>query len=308
MSSTKALKQTLKKDNAHADDIWSLAFTSTGSLLSGSLDGTVKCWAAGATDVKCEATSEKRRVGVTSIATTSNASSSANIAAVCYQDSIIKILNGANLKEIGQIEAGLLEAYSLCIWDNPDGNSILFSGAHNGHINIWSLGGSFEKTATLPNPSSQKMVMGCAIQRSGRLLATVGADGFLSIYDIQTSQFLKQTEAHAMPIRSVAFSPDGNLLYTASDDRYVSVYDTVSGSVINSFCQTGMAYSVDPSPDQRHFAVGCADSSVRYWDLGMQSCIQEYGSHRESAWSVKFDQNKGNLASAGADEVIQFYS
>jgi WD repeat-containing protein 61 len=303
-----APKQTTKKESAHADDIWALAFTSAGRLLSGSLDGTVKCW--NEKGDKNDATSAKRRTGVTSIATTPS-TSPANLAAVCYQDSIIKILNGSDLKEVGHIEPGLLEAYSLCIWGSPDGNNdILFSGAHNGSINIWSMGRSFEKINTLSNPSSQKMVMGCAIQRSGRLLATAGIDGFLSIYDIQTGQFMKHTEAHAMPIRSVAFSPDGNLLYTASDDCYVSVYDTVTLSVINSFSQSGMAYSVDPSPDGRHFAVGCADNSVRYWDLGMQSCVHEYGSHRETVWSVKFNQNKGDntFASSGADGAIQHYS
>uniref|UniRef100_A0A8C0TPA3 Superkiller complex protein 8 n=2 Tax=Canis lupus familiaris TaxID=9615 RepID=A0A8C0TPA3_CANLF len=44
-------------------------------------------------------------------------------------------------------------------------------------------------------------------------------------FDIATGKLLHTLGGHAMPIRSLIFSPDSQLLVTASDDSYIKIYD-----------------------------------------------------------------------------------
>ena len=115
---------------------------------------------------------------------------------------------------------------------------------------------------------------------------------------------------------------DGRLLYTASDDRHVGVYDTISGTVINNFSHKGMCFSIDTAPDGRHFVVGCADSSVCLWDIGMQRKVQSFEQHSHIVWGVAYKKNnthndhtlsdssgfkKQIFASVGDDSLLQLY-
>ena len=59
----------------------------------------------------------------------------------------------------------------------------------------------------------------------GKYLASGAVDGIINIFDIATGKLLHKMEGHAMPIRSLTFSPDSQLLVTASDDGYIKIYD-----------------------------------------------------------------------------------
>ena len=50
-------------------------------------------------------------------------------------------------------------------------------------------------------------------------------DGIINVFDVSTGALLHSLEGHAMPVRSLCFSPDSQLLVTASDDREMKIYD-----------------------------------------------------------------------------------
>lgn len=295
----------IKLDSAHADSIWTLCWVNNNRLVTASIDGIVKLWHLDDTTLKCIATSGSQKFGVNSV----KATNGGDIVVVCYQDSTIRLLDLPNLTEISNFQPGMLEAWTVCL---PPGDEIIASGNSKGCLNIWSMSEGHEKIATLE--THNKFVLNSSFNHDGKLVATSGIDGLINVFDISTQQIVHKIEAHAMPARFVTFSPDGNLIYSASDDRHVSVYDTVSGTIVNSFSQSGMAYSVDASPDYRHFVVGCADHSVSYWDLGMQRRIHTFDSHKDQVWGVSFDKvndnfmtGAGRFASVGDDALIQIY-
>jgi WD repeat-containing protein 61 len=111
-----------------------------------------------------------------------------------------------------------------------------------------------------------------------------------------------------MPTRTICFSPDGALLYSGSDDRHISLFDTNSGQVVNSFSHAGGVLSVDASSDGRSFVAGCADHSVTFWDLGMQSHTGKHDSqHKDQVWGVRYNETGTKCVSVGEDGVVQFY-
>ena len=266
-----------KIETAHDDCIWAVTW-SRGDVITGALDGTIKLWDK---DLHHHGTSAKQKVGVNSVCATKDGS----MAIASYQDAVIRFFSLVDMKEVSCIEPGLLEAWTVCLSPLDD---VLVSGTHRGSVNVWSMQEGHEKVASLE--TNNKFILSTAFSKDLKL-ATAGIDGFVNIFDINTQQIVHKVEAHALPIRSVVFSPDGNLFYTASDDRHVSVHDTISGSLINSFSHAGMTLSVDVSPDHRHFAVGCADQKVALWDMGMQRFVQEFDQHSDQVWCISYDKN-----------------
>ena len=48
-----------------------------------------------------------------------------------------------------------------------------------------------------------------------------GMDGNIKIFSNSTYQLLHTIEGHAMPIRSITFSPDSQFMMSASDDGHI---------------------------------------------------------------------------------------
>lgn len=295
-----------------SQSIWACDWSQESVILTGSLDGTVSSWEPGKV-LKKHQSSSPQLVGVTSVIATKDR----RRAIASYQDGTIRFFDlneeekdlseeNSSLTEAFCIDPGLMEAWTISL--SPD-EDVLVSGTHRGSINIWSMGDNFgEKVASLD--THNKFILSTAFS-CDKKLATTGIDGWLNVFDMTTAQNIQKVEAHALPTRSISFSPDGNLIYTASDDRHVSVYDSVSGTFVSSFSHTGMAYCVDASPDHRHFAVACANHSVVLWDLGMQRQVNTFSDqHSDQVWGVAFDKADSTgkrFASVGDDALIQLY-
>lgn len=284
-------------EKAHSEDIWSITWQGD-TLLTGGLGGSAKSWNVD-DNFKSFVASQSHRAALTSIALLSDNS----MAITCSQDAKLRFYDVSTMSEVGSISAGFLNAWKLCIsYDD----AIVAAGGQHGKLKLWSVQ---EKEEVAVLDSHSKMILSCAFHESGTKLATAGSDGVVDIFDVLTRRVIYKIEAHAMPIRSIVFS--GNLLFTASDDRNVSVIDVNSGAIINSFSHAGLALCVDPSPDRRHFVVGCSNHSVCLWDLGMQRMQQLFNSqHSDQVWGVaydKLDPQGKRFASVGDDAVLQLY-
>lgn len=312
---TTLVKPSLKAEAIHSENVWALAW-SNDRIVTGSLDGTVKLWECNSA-ISLHATSKPYRFGVTSIASTQDGL----IVVASYQNGIISFMSGNDMKEFNKVEAGLMETYSICLSPNDD---VLATGTQKGHINIWSMPSpqllsvndnddmfldpaasninnhKNEKVATLE--TNNNFILSCIFNVDAKL-AVSSFDGMVNVFDVMTQKIVHKIQAHALPVRSVKYSPDGRLLYTASDDRHVGVYDTVSGTVINNFSHKGMCFTLDTAPDGRHFVVGCADSTVCLWDLGMQRKLQSFEQHQNIVWGVCYKKNIHDTAGVSASST-----
>lgn len=301
MSTTWALG--LKQTDAHENGVWSSCYTSTGDILTGSLDGTVTHRDGRNLSLKASSAS-RHKFGVTSVIATHDCTK----AIACYQDSTIKFYamsNDSTLEETESLDAGLFEAYSLCL--SPD-DDVLVGGSNTGKANFWSMKEGHERVSSV-DIHENKAILSIAFNQDFKL-ATAAIDGVVNIFDLEKQQVVYKIEAHALPCRSVVFSPGGHLLYTASDDRHANVFDTLTGQLVGSFSHAGMCYSIDRSSDERHFAVGSADCTVSIWDLGMRRDVGVFDKHTDSVWSVKFDPTDDSgkrFLSTGEDASIQLY-
>lgn len=72
------------------------------------------------------------------------------------------------------------------------------------------------------------VVTGVSLQPTGDLMAVVGDDHFVCIYDRSTEKFTEHLNRHTDWIRAAKFTPDGNKLVTAGNDRMLHVWEVNS--------------------------------------------------------------------------------
>lgn len=306
-----------KVENAHQQKaqqsspqgIWAVSWTPE-SIVTGATNGSMKVWDINNDKIECvmELNNKSMNGGITSIATTRDGS----MAIACHQDSTIRFFDLFDKKdEVACKKVGLLEAWSVCL---SPGDDVLASGNNRGAVNIWSMNKEDDYRLITSLETNNKFILSTCFSNDGKL-ASASIDGVVNLFDLHTQTVAHKLKAHALPIRSIVFSPNGDLLYTASDDRHVSVYDLKSGQLVNSFSHAGMALVVDSSPDCRHFAVGGADCSVSLWDLGMQRLVSVHNTHKDNVWGLRFDKamahvpnsGPGRFVSVGDDSTIQVY-
>ena len=80
-------------------------------------------------------------------------------------------------------------------------------------------------------------------------------DGIIKLFDVDTGKLIRTVESHAMPVRSLAFSPDSTHLVTGSDDCHLRLYDVTNSEPICTLSGHGSwVLSVAFSPNNKHFA------------------------------------------------------
>lgn len=79
----------------------------------------------------------------------------------------------------------------------------------------------------------------------------------MSIFDLETEKLLNQINGHALPVRTVKFSPDSKLLLSGSDDTQIKVHNTSHYEQIKTLTGHGSwILDLDFSPNGTHFASG----------------------------------------------------
>lgn len=310
--------------NAHHDSIWAAtwapATADRGALLiTGSVDETVKLWKGD--ELELERTNTGHGLGVVAVA----AHPSGTLAASTSLDSFIRVFDVDSNATVATLETSPSEAWLMQF--DPKGEFLAVAGGGSGSIKLWNtstwkletslavpkLDTPLAKQADKSGPG--KFVLAVAWSMDGKRLACSTMSGMVCIFDAQRRKFLHTLEGHAMPVRSLAFSPvDARILFTVSDDKHIHMYDVESRSLISAFSgHASWVMAVDVSHDGSCLATGSSDRTVRLWDLKMGAAVQTLTDHSDQVWSVVFRPpggegvRVGRLASVSDDRSISLY-
>jgi len=80
-----------------------------------------------------------------------------------------------------------------------------------------------------------KPVVGIAISKDGKMLATGGADSSIIIWDAATYQIIRRIAAHKGQVTTLDFWPDSKTLISGSTDKSVRLWNINDGTEIRNF-------------------------------------------------------------------------
>lgn len=288
-------------DAAHDDGIWTVAWTSSNKILSGSVDEAASIWSG--EDLEVQSTLRGHRLGVVSV----TANSAGTMAYASSIDSVIRFWDIESGTAAGMIEAGPVEVWtvSASAGDAP----LLAGGTQRGTVNLWNSV-SKEKVGSCEGGSKDaKFVLSVAFSPDGSLLAAASLDGLVVVYDVATRTPVTKLEGHALPVRSLAWTPDSSLLLTASDDTSANVYDVSRAGLVCALSgHTSWVLGCACSPDGRSVATSSSDRSVKIWDIAAKACVHTFENHQDQVWSVAYNGDGTQLVSAGDDGVLQVFA
>ena len=146
---------------------------------------------------------------------------------------------------------------------------------------------------------------------NGKLLAVGGYHEVL-VHNADGSGLVKRLVGLSERIESVQFSPDGTMLSVAgglpSRQGELQIWDTETWKLKNSISVTyDTIYGAKWSPDNKHVAVGCADKTVRAFNIKSGKQVFFNQAHSDWALDTTWSPKGDKIVSVGRDMSAKAY-
>ncbi|WP_406840712.1 NB-ARC domain-containing protein [Streptomyces sp. AHU1] len=179
--------------------------------------------------------------------------------------------------------------------------------AHPALTNRWLPPDLPDRSLLRALTGSSGEVRAVAFSPDGTVLATVGDDRRVRLWNPATGVALRTLTGHGGRIKAVAFSPDGALLATADDNR-VRVWNSATGATLRTLKgHEGHANAVAFSPDGSLLAGVAEDGHVRAWDPRTGTALRRLTDHVGGLRALVFHPDGTLLATADDDGWVRIW-
>ncbi len=282
----------------HNDGVSCVSFSPDGTLISVSLDRTVRLWNM-ETGKNVVLNGDDNRIHTwNSLALSPNG----KILAAGSSLNTIRLWNLTNRKIIGDLPSKGVHINSMTFF--PD-SKILASGSSDKIIQLWNVE-SGEELAVLSGHTGA--VTDVNLSHNGRTLVSSSTDGTIRLWDMAGAQEKHVLKEHEEPVFGLSFSPDGNTLATGSYDKTIRLWDIDTNQEL--FVLTGHTdaiFCLNFSPDGKTLVSGSWDNTIRVWDVKRGEEKDILTGHTDFIKNLVFSQDGKTLASASYDNTIRIW-
>ena len=244
-------------------------------------------------------------------------------------DNIVRVwdVSSMPMQQVAKLE-GHKNAVTSVAFD-PSGK-YLASGSHDNTIRLWDVV-TQQQVAELKCGTGYPGWVRCiAFDPSGKYLALGSSDNTVRVWDVASQQQLAELKGYKSSVTSVAFDSSRKYLASGSLDKSVVLWEVperldqqvselegvralgrgvFSGEVADFKVLTSEVESVAFDPTGKYLASGCADKTVRVWDVSSMPMQQvaELKGHTDIVLSVAFESSGKYLASGSYDNTVRVW-
>lgn len=183
-----------------------------------------------------------------------------------------------------------------------DGRHVVAVGAT---VDLWTVDG--ERVGALPFTGTRTTAV--AFDATGRLLATAGADGLVTVHDLNAGLAPRHHHiGHKGPVRALAFNPISGRLATAGSDGTVKIWSADSDAVHDSRSGwASQAATLAFSPFDGSLVLGCVDGTVRLHEGGEGAETQTFFGHTHGVTAIHLGTGSRRITTAGRDGTVRIW-
>ncbi|MBK9125474.1 MAG: protein kinase [Chloroflexi bacterium] len=198
----------------HTSTVFGLAYSGGGAYIaSGSNDDSVRVWDAYTGRLEMHLGGSGGTIYKTMFS-----NDGSRVVAVS-SDRRVRVWDWRNNRLISETE---LRGFVGALAFNPDGDTYATGadGPQSGEVHLWSLS-TYAPFRVLQVP---EYVLDVAFSPDGSLLASVGWDDTLHVFDWRSGAELAALSGHTADVQAVDFSPNGTLIVTSAEDGTIRLW------------------------------------------------------------------------------------
>lgn len=147
-----------------------------------------------------------------------------------------------------------------------------------------------------------------AISPDGKLVASVGRERAIRLWNHTSGEEVKVLQGHESDITSIAFSPNGEQLVTASVDRTIILWHIPSGKAVRTLTgHENVINCVAFGPDGKTVVSGSHDKTARLWEVESGKEIRRFTVANRHISDACISPDGGTLATSGWDFAVRLW-
>ena len=243
----------------HTNGVFGIAFKDNGTLISGSIDNTLRAW-----NVSTGRQRWQQDVGnrVLTVALPSHDPNFIAYGGSGNHDIRMRYSNDGDWR--GSVEGHTGTVYCLAFKPN---SYLLASGSHDNTIRIWDVSDNTNLRHVRTLRGHTGGVYSVAWSPDGRTLASASPDGTVRLWNPNNGINFAVLRGHTEEVYCVAWSPDGRILASGSADDTIRLWNPDTHGtlrVLREHINSVLVLAFHPNGDT--LASGDNDKSIRLWN------------------------------------------
>ena len=225
--------------SAHDAEVWATCFAGDTTLVTGSLDESVKLWVNEEEEdaVSLENLREKHAYTGHTLGVCSLDANAAGLVAASALDGVVRAWDSARGETKLVLESAPGESWGVKFDPTSGSSHIAIGGGVSRAVHVYDVEkGEKKKSLELPETTADaakngRFAQSVAYSPDGKRIACGVTDGTVAIFDVKSGKCVHTLTGHVAPVRGVTFSPTGRRsTRRATTDTSTSTTRTINPS------------------------------------------------------------------------------